>query len=160
MCCSIEVGAHGGRISIGVVVRNACGLTVMATALVFKGGIDVELAEAKAVLEGSILAVDNDFLPLLIESDCLNVVSLCSGALSYKCEIANIILDVNLILNNRDIVSSSFVPRTCNMVAHELAKRALGCIFFEVWFDQKSFPSWLLNLGASEVVSFVAPSGV
>ncbi|KAL5782956.1 hypothetical protein ACOSP7_007985 [Xanthoceras sorbifolium] len=135
MCCSIE------RIGISDVVRNACDLTVMVAALVFKVGTDVELAEAKAVLEGSVLAVDNDFLPLLIESDCLNVVSLCSGALSSRCEIANIIRmssrceianiiqDVKLMLNSRDIVSISFVPRTCNRFAHELAKRALGCIF-------------------------------
>lgn len=47
----------------------------------------IDSAEASAILKGIKLAEDLGFLPLLIESDSVNVISLTSGKISSQLEI-------------------------------------------------------------------------
>ncbi|KAH7576833.1 hypothetical protein JRO89_XS01G0158700 [Xanthoceras sorbifolium] len=65
------------RIGVGLVVRNFCGSILQAAGLIFRNIVDVEIAEAKAILEEIELASNKGFAPLCVESDTMNVVSLC-----------------------------------------------------------------------------------
>ncbi|KAK1564371.1 hypothetical protein Q3G72_001784 [Acer saccharum] len=49
------------------------GVVIGASTLVFEGLISVEVVEVRAILEGLLLAVNNGWLPLCIESDALGV---------------------------------------------------------------------------------------
>ncbi|KAL5814484.1 hypothetical protein ACOSQ3_025278 [Xanthoceras sorbifolium] len=75
--------------------------------LFFRHVSDVELAEALTILEGIQLALSRGFLPLCVESDALNVVSLCYLLVSF------------------DIRTVSYVPRSCNEAANGIVKWAL-----------------------------------
>ncbi|KAL5823400.1 hypothetical protein ACOSQ4_021300 [Xanthoceras sorbifolium] len=59
--------------SLGVVVRNATGIVVFATVVPLKFYADVQVVEAKAILAGIQLAAERGLLPLLVETDSLNV---------------------------------------------------------------------------------------
>ncbi|KAL5776071.1 hypothetical protein ACOSP7_008997 [Xanthoceras sorbifolium] len=72
------------RIGIGIVVRDSCGELILAAISSFKYIVDVELAETKAICEGIQLALNRGLLSLCVESDTLNVVSLCCGAFRVR----------------------------------------------------------------------------
>ncbi|KAL5753552.1 hypothetical protein ACOSP7_021772 [Xanthoceras sorbifolium] len=79
---------------LGVVVRNATKIVVFAAAIPLKFCADVEVAEAKAILAGIQLAAERGLLPLLVETDSLNVSRLCNGDLLSRSDIENIIFDI------------------------------------------------------------------
>ncbi|KAL5823173.1 hypothetical protein ACOSQ4_021073 [Xanthoceras sorbifolium] len=54
-------------------MRNASGVAVFAAAVPLKFCSDVEVAEARAILAGIQLAAERGLLPLLVETDSLNV---------------------------------------------------------------------------------------
>ncbi|KAL5848629.1 hypothetical protein ACOSQ4_006642 [Xanthoceras sorbifolium] len=132
-----------GRFGIGIAVRDQQGCLKAAAALAFPDFFSVVAAEAKAVLEGFRLAIGSGFSPFCIESDSLQVVNLCSGLSSSRCEEDSVIQDI-LFQFGGFINSLAFVPRSCNVVAHHLARRAFGVSSSVVW--NCSFPDWLLKL--------------
>ncbi|KAL5846637.1 hypothetical protein ACOSQ3_010161 [Xanthoceras sorbifolium] len=115
-----------GRFGLGIVVRQVRGDVVLAAALSFKGGTDMAVAEARAVLEGLVLAGSRGFCPLLAESNCLELVNLCNERESYLCDIDNVISDIRFTLGCFDVVSISHVPRAFNSVVHGIARWALS----------------------------------
>ncbi|KAL5823849.1 hypothetical protein ACOSQ4_021749 [Xanthoceras sorbifolium] len=142
----------GGRSGTGIVIRNAQGTVVDAAALVFQGFSSVEVAEARAILGGLSLAVDNGWYPIFIESDSLNVVRLCKGDSFSLSEIDNVIHDIRSLLIQAGDVSIAFVPRSCNVVAHSVARWAL-CSDCSVFWNAV-IPSWLVSLASVDVSSF------
>ena len=58
------------------IFQSKCGCRVSA-ALDFEGIVSVEVAEARAVPEGLLQAVDKGWFPVLIESDVFGIVNLC-----------------------------------------------------------------------------------
>ncbi|KAL5745592.1 hypothetical protein ACOSP7_026738 [Xanthoceras sorbifolium] len=89
-----SVDKVGRRIGAGAVVRDSAGSVVLAASQVFAGGFNAEEAEAKALKEGLLLALDSGCLPLLVESDSVNVVNLCLGASSTRCAISGWICNI------------------------------------------------------------------
>ncbi|KAL5825766.1 hypothetical protein ACOSQ3_021829 [Xanthoceras sorbifolium] len=142
----------GSRSGAGIVIRNAQGTVVDAAALVFQGFSSVEVAEARAILGGLSLAVDNGWYPIFIESDSLNVVRLCKGDSFSLSEIDNVIHDIRSLLIQAGDVSIAFVPRSCNVVAHSVARWAL-CSDCSVFWNAV-IPSWLVSLASVDVSSF------
>ncbi|KAL5830904.1 hypothetical protein ACOSQ4_016258 [Xanthoceras sorbifolium] len=137
------VDAASGRFGVGFVIRNHQGRLKAASSLVFRDFFSVVAAEAKAVLEGFRLTVASCFFPFCVESDFLQVVNLCSGISSSRCEEDSVIQDI--LSQFGSLVSSiSFISRSCNFVAHSLAKWAIGVSLNSAW--SCSFPDWLLKL--------------
>ncbi|KAK1592036.1 hypothetical protein Q3G72_018129 [Acer saccharum] len=117
------------RFSAGIIIRDSTGRIKRAAAMVFNGKVSVEIAEAKAIHEGLLLAMRSGLHPLIIEFDSLNVVLL-----------------------NRDKRSSIVhTPRSCNTIAHEIARRAIGLENSVLMVDL--FPPWLQKLAVSDVNS-------
>ncbi|KAL5839822.1 hypothetical protein ACOSQ4_012430 [Xanthoceras sorbifolium] len=67
-----------------------------------QGCFEVEVVEAKAILEGLKLS-RRRFDPLLVEFDALNVINLCVGKLISRCEVDN------LLQQKREIIKKILV---------------------------------------------------
>ncbi|KAK4836578.1 hypothetical protein QYF36_024928 [Acer negundo] len=110
-------------------------------AMVFEGRVSVDIAEAKAIYEGLVLAKKSGLLPFSIESDSLNVVKLCNGEITTRSDVFNVISDIQIIVNRDERILISHIPQICNRVAHEVARRAIG-LENSIFLDD-SFLLWL-----------------
>ncbi|KAL5760363.1 hypothetical protein ACOSQ2_019201 [Xanthoceras sorbifolium] len=84
--------------SVAAVIRNSRWEIVAAAAECFDGLVEVEVAEAKAVLLGLHLATEDDFSEVEVESDALNIIKLISSEISSKCEVESLIHDIKLFV--------------------------------------------------------------
>ncbi|KAL5845221.1 hypothetical protein ACOSQ4_011179 [Xanthoceras sorbifolium] len=98
----------------------------MTASLIFRNAIDVEIAEAKAILEEIELASSRGFTHLCVKSDAKNVVFLRCADTCVRSELGAIIQDVRVCLDSFNVVSLSFASRSCNSVVHNFAKWILG----------------------------------
>lgn len=92
--------------------------------------------EAEAVLFGIQSAQQAAVFPIIIESDSKEVVDLSLKKKISKTEIEWKIAEIQANLENQNVSSLSYVPRSCNSIAHSIAKIALG-------FESQVF--WLEN---------------
>ncbi|KAL5752746.1 hypothetical protein ACOSQ2_023253 [Xanthoceras sorbifolium] len=144
--------AVGEGFGVSAVIRDDFGVLVAVQGLYFSGQVLVEVAEARAVLEGLKLAAGLAVFPLVVESDALSVVNLCAGLSLSRGDVDNLIFDVQALLSSLRVVSIGFVPRACNVIAHSIARRALFSCSPCFWIN--SFPSWLSKLAMNDVSSF------
>ncbi|KAI9177317.1 hypothetical protein LWI28_013616 [Acer negundo] len=145
--------------SVGIVARNDLGNLLWAAAKIFRGCVNVEVAEALAILEGLQLTNSDSRCPVLVEFDALNVLNLCKGLSISRNEVDNVVQDIKDILDNRDNFEVQFAPRYYNKAAHEVAKWALSGYRYVDSFDVHNyvfwssfFPSWLCTLIKDDVV--------
>ncbi|KAL5746833.1 hypothetical protein ACOSQ2_024130 [Xanthoceras sorbifolium] len=103
----------------------------------------VEVAKAKAILEGIQLVVDDDLCVVVVESDTLNVIKLCTGEVVSRCEVDDVIHDIQLLAGRHGFSSFSFVP-VCSKVAHCVARWTVCSSLSTFWL--LSFPNWLNKL--------------
>ncbi|KAH7526808.1 hypothetical protein JRO89_XSUnG0053100 [Xanthoceras sorbifolium] len=132
--CDVLSGCSG----LGMVVRNATGLAVFAAAVPLKFCTDVEVAYARAILAGIQLTVQRGLLPLLVETDSLNVSRLCNGDILSRSDVENIIFDIQSLMSSLNIASISFISRLGNDVAHGIAKKTFDLDVPCLWIC--SFP--------------------
>ncbi|KAK1583476.1 hypothetical protein Q3G72_024096 [Acer saccharum] len=119
--------------------------TKWAGAKCFNGLIKAETAETSAILEGVHLAISENLNLVIVESDTINAINLYSGISLSRCEVDNIVQDVHdFIRENTNNISLCFSPRSCNLVAHSVAKWALGSGSSTFWIS--SFLDWLCKL--------------
>ncbi|KAL5767896.1 hypothetical protein ACOSQ2_014679 [Xanthoceras sorbifolium] len=83
------IDSKGERIGLGAVIRGTNGNLCAAASVVAYRGLDVEVAEAKAIREGLSLVIDRGFWPLVVEYDASNVVI---------CVLGQLLLDVMLLM--------------------------------------------------------------
>ncbi|KAL5771507.1 hypothetical protein ACOSP7_015661 [Xanthoceras sorbifolium] len=110
-------------------IRDSCGLLIKVAAKCFQGAVSMEIAEAVAVLEGIHLALSSDFSPIVVATDALSVVHLCNAFSVSRCEVANVVVDVQLLLSQNSLFSIVFSPRNSNIAAHDVARWALSAGF-------------------------------
>ncbi|KAL5771458.1 hypothetical protein ACOSP7_015612 [Xanthoceras sorbifolium] len=119
---------------------------LFAAAKSFDFLFDVEVAEGRTILEGIESAIfQYAVVNVIIESDALNLVKLCSGLLCSLAEVDNGVQNVQFLLGLHPSFSVIFVPRLGSNVAHCIAKWAVGSFSPYPWFVS-SFPDWLLKL--------------
>ncbi|KAH9663932.1 reverse transcriptase domain-containing protein [Citrus sinensis] len=125
-CYKVNVDAainvSNQKAGLGVVIRNSVGKVVAAA--------------AEAVLFGIQSAQQAAVFPIIIESDSKEVVDLSLKKKISKTEIEWKIAEIQANLENQNVSSLSYVPRSCNSIAHSIAKIALG-------FESQVF--WLEN---------------
>ncbi|KAL5777502.1 hypothetical protein ACOSP7_010428 [Xanthoceras sorbifolium] len=81
----------GNRFGLGVVVKDAHGVSCFTATISGSGCVVDEIAEAKDLVEGIKLAISYGLFSLIMESDASNVVASCNNSLRSKSEIDNII---------------------------------------------------------------------
>ncbi|TXG59670.1 hypothetical protein EZV62_014243 [Acer yangbiense] len=157
------VDVFGSVSSVGTVARNDSGNLLWATAKIFRGCVNVEVAEALAILEGLKLTDSDSKCPVLVESNALNVVNICRGLSISRTEADNVVQDIKDFLDNHGNFEVQFAPRNCNKATHEVAKWALSGFRSVDSFDVNNsvlwssfFPGWLCTLIKDDVVSTFA----
>lgn len=113
------------RAGIGVIISNEMGKVMVAAIYPSKLLNDVEFMEANAMLKGIELASDTGLSPIIIESDAFNVVKLVNGILRSRSEVGWMVDNIKKALPTQNSYKVEYVARSCNGVAHQLAKLAL-----------------------------------
>ncbi|KAL9439976.1 hypothetical protein AB3S75_018774 [Citrus x aurantiifolia] len=87
---------------------------------------DIDFAAASAILEGIKLAEELGLIPLVVESDSLNVIRLMSKRISSNLEIDWVIAEVGEFICKKSVFAVKHISRSCNSTAHNVAKIALA----------------------------------
>lgn len=114
---------HG---AIGLVLRDASGNFVAGRAQWYQYSLDALTVEAMACRDGAILARDNGVQQLVLETDCQELVKLWQEGSGQRSRIAPIIREAQDICSGFNRFVFSFISRSCNRVAHTLAKQVTG----------------------------------
>uniref|UniRef100_A0A2N9HS98 Reverse transcriptase domain-containing protein n=1 Tax=Fagus sylvatica TaxID=28930 RepID=A0A2N9HS98_FAGSY len=124
---NFDAALLNGKASVAAVCRNHCGtiLFIWADQVVCSNPL---IAEAQAALLASTKAVELGFHSVYLEGDALNVIqAIVEFPNDVFWTISNIARDISLLLSSIDFWHSSYVPRSCNSTAHNIAKWALFC---------------------------------
>ncbi|KAK1583875.1 hypothetical protein Q3G72_027826 [Acer saccharum] len=121
-------------VGLGIVIRDGCGGVRAVKSINLQVHSSI-IAEAMAVWQGLILAVDHGFLPCRIESDSLQVVDMINKGTRLLSDVGPVISLIcgSLIANSG--CGISHISRKANSVAHCLAKVALSIDSFRCWLD-------------------------
>ncbi|KAK9208996.1 hypothetical protein WN944_001357 [Citrus x changshan-huyou] len=110
---------------LGAVIRDENGNVIAAAIKVSKFYGDVCFAEAEAVEWGLQVARNASIESLIVESDAQEIVKLVNTNRGCRSEIFWTISDVQNMLKNFSSVCVQYANRSCNAIAHSLAKLAL-----------------------------------
>ncbi|KAL5758950.1 hypothetical protein ACOSP7_021561 [Xanthoceras sorbifolium] len=127
-----SIFTHLDFFRVSAVIRNDLGLPVVALAKVCRGSVFMDVAEAIAVLEGVLLVVERNLFPLFIEYVSLSMVQLCRGEVLSKAVVGTVDQEILTCLADRIDVFMSFIPKTCNVVAHTIVYKARSCFLSSV----------------------------
>ncbi|KAK4401671.1 putative mitochondrial protein [Sesamum angolense] len=87
---------------------------------------DGPLAEAFAAREAVLFAINRGWQNVVLEGDCATLITKLLSGLRDFSAIGSITLDIQNLISYFQFSRFSFVQRSCNSVAHALAKLALG----------------------------------
>lgn len=130
------------KAGLGVVIRNSMGKVVAAAVQGAPYRGDVACMEVEAVLFGIKSAQQAAVFPIIIELDSKEVVDLSLKKKISKTEIEWKIAEIQANLENQNLSSLSYVPKSCNSIAHSIAKIALG--FESQVFRLENFPKQIM----------------
>jgi ribonuclease HI len=142
---SMEQGSGGS----GVVLRDHHGGFVVGACHFFPSVPDPERVELLACKQALQLAVDKGIDRVVLESDCLGAVVKLNNKEIDRSSHGPLVEEIKLLLSGFTDHYVRHVRRTCNGVAHSLAK--VGCVnkVCEVWLDHP--PDQIVSTLASEM---------
>ncbi|KAL9415133.1 hypothetical protein AB3S75_043414 [Citrus x aurantiifolia] len=100
--------------------------------------------EAEAILFGIQVAQQAECLPMIIESDSIEVVELVLNRKGSMTEISWTVEEIKQRLMNHNTSSIQFAPRKCNAIAHSIAKVASDFENPVIWLEE--FPIQIMML--------------
>lgn len=105
------------------------------------------LAEARAVWDATIFAHRSTNVPVIIESDCKEVIDAISGQASFlPWDNSGLVDSIRDLVNNSNKIPISFVPREANGVAHWIASKVKSASLPLDWtFNVPSNLAWLFE---------------
>ena len=110
---------------LGAVIKDECGNATTAAIKISKFHGDVSFAEAEAMEWGMQIARDAHVRALIVESDSQGVVNLVNNKQGSRSEIFWVVSEIQSLMENFKQVSIKYTYRSCNVIAHSLAKLAL-----------------------------------
>ncbi|KAK4409872.1 hypothetical protein Sango_0060200 [Sesamum angolense] len=117
---------HGTDTGLGIVARDACGTCVGWAAIRVPRRSSGELAEALAAREAVQLALCRGWQYVIVEGHCSSLISKLLSPSRELSPTGPITVDILKLVSNFRSCSFQLISRTCNSVAHRLAKSALG----------------------------------
>ncbi|KAH9685475.1 reverse transcriptase domain-containing protein [Citrus sinensis] len=121
------VNKEKNQVGLGVVIRDDSGAIIIAAVNHTKYHGDVAQAEAAAVNFGLQVVMEAKFRPLILETDCQDVVDFVLHNKSSRTEIYWTISEIQQKIQSfNSMVELQKIQRTCNAIAHTLAKTALA----------------------------------
>ncbi|KAL5810835.1 hypothetical protein ACOSQ4_027403 [Xanthoceras sorbifolium] len=139
----------GGRTGLGITDRNEAGLVMLSCVIPVVGMFSPVMAEAMALLHGLQLAVDYGICPCYSEADATSVVQQMSSKVSSCSDVNLVVDDILSLVASLYEFSVSWVRKSVNSVAQELAKWALSldsdCRLIE------DFPSYIARSASQDI---------
>ena len=129
---------------LGAVIRDETGQVTAAAIKVSKFHGSVAYAEAEAMEWGLQVARDAQVKEVILESDSQEVVNLVNNKQGSRSEVYWVVLEIQKLKDSFDHVSCVYTHRSCNAIAHSLAKLALEKCETVVW--KGSYPLQIMYL--------------
>jgi ribonuclease HI len=126
--CNTDAGFHAAsnKTSAGWILRNSTGNFVLAGTNWCHGKYSIIEGEAKALLEAMKAMEQNGTTHVIFETDSKNVVDAIHNLRTGISEFSSIICNIRNILALNPNFVVKFIKRQANMVAHKLARAAIG----------------------------------
>lgn len=112
------------QMGVGVVIRNHLGECVAACSELIPNVVVPELAEAFAIRRALSLAGEEGYANLIVASDCLSLVQRLTASTLDRSAVGVVIQDILFLASTCTSISFKHVSRSCNHVAHVLARSA------------------------------------
>lgn len=129
---------------LGAVIRDEFGNVIAAAIKSSKFNGDVAFAMEEAMELGLQIAGQVGLSCLVIESDSQEVVNLMNNRQGSGIKIFWVISKIQNLVKGFDNVNSQYAHKSCNVIAHSLARLAIERCETIVWMG--SFPSELMSL--------------
>ncbi|KAL8102974.1 hypothetical protein AgCh_027490 [Apium graveolens] len=133
-----------------LVARDLKGELVEATTKFQMGMTSPVIAEAMAFKEALSWMDDRGWHDAVVEIDCLNVVQTVRSRVSMRSYFGLIIEDCRRTLEQLNNIKLSFVKRSANMVAHQLAR--ISYYLSGRSFDRRSVPISIQNCFSTDLI--------
>ncbi|XP_074355880.1 uncharacterized protein LOC141695540 [Apium graveolens] len=121
---------------IGLVARDSEGEMIMAKIICIKETLDPEMAEVIAIKEALSWTEKSPWQHITVESDCLLAVQSIRSKTPMLSPFGRMVKECRRLLPEQNTVSLSFIKRSANIVAHELARASY--FFPDREFDRRS----------------------
>ncbi|KAH9671373.1 reverse transcriptase domain-containing protein [Citrus sinensis] len=123
----VAVNKEKNQVGLGVVIRDDSGAIIIAAVNHTKYHGDVAQAETAAVNFGLQVVMEAKLSPLILETDCQDVVDFVLHNKSSRTEICWTIYEIQQKMQSfNNMVELQKIQRMCNAIAHTLAKIALA----------------------------------
>jgi ribonuclease HI len=122
--CDGSVKLEDGSAGTGMVLRDENGQVIFTACRHLLHCEDALEAEAYAVAEGLKLSLQRSNLPIIVETDCVGLITAINNGSQDRSSIRHIISEIKLLANGTTNVSFVKVDRSQNRVSHCLANFA------------------------------------
>ena len=146
--CDAALSGSSSLAGVGIVIRDHCGMVMVASSQKFVATFTPQVAEAMAILQSLQLAIDSGLFPCCVESDAKVVVDWINSNKVLFSDIGSVISDIRRLCLQARCGSFLFVPRKANQIVHVLAKNSLSCDEDMFWLEE--FPPCVGSLVAVE----------
>lgn len=133
---NIDAAVQSDRVGVGMVVRDNTGDMVMGAGCKLELNCAAKLAEARAALFGLQYAFDAGYRKVVLESDCSSLIDLLKGKASEASITQMIVRDTLSLVTNFDACTFMFAKRSCNRLAHAIAKVSTAFEEVLIWLDE------------------------
>jgi ribonuclease HI len=149
--CNTDGAFHEqqGQGATGAVLRNDSGGFLRGGAKWYNHCLDALSMEALACRDGLTLALQAGFQKVWLETDCQEVVKLWQAGVNQRSSVVSIIREIRELSTLFQDFKFSFVSRSCNKLAHALAKKVTGNTRVGWW---SYAPTSVLNLLSSDCI--------
>uniref|UniRef100_A0A803Q8D5 RNase H type-1 domain-containing protein n=1 Tax=Cannabis sativa TaxID=3483 RepID=A0A803Q8D5_CANSA len=139
-----------GSYGVGLVARTVAGIVMAARTLCKGGDLQPHIVEAIGVKEALSWSKANGWTSVIVDSDCLKVISDLQKQKYMVSPYGHILYDCRTLISDFDNISFKFVKRSANKVAHALAQTSL----FEAdcHFSRDSLPGVIASLVVDDLI--------
>ncbi|KAH9784956.1 reverse transcriptase domain-containing protein [Citrus sinensis] len=113
------------RVGLGIIIRDANKDIIAAAVKSTKLHSDVTFAEAEAMNWGLSVAIEKGLARVIVESDSQEAVDFVNNRKSSRTEIQWLVAEMQSSLRGFSAWQIQQTPRSCNVIAHSIAKFAL-----------------------------------
>ncbi|KAK2647938.1 hypothetical protein Ddye_015427 [Dipteronia dyeriana] len=126
--CDAAINVASCLVGFGNIIRNSEGPVMASSSQNIIASFSPQVAEAEAIHQGLLLAIDAGLFPCLMESNAEVVVGWINSVIPLCSDIGVVIMDIQNLLKLDLCISINFVPRKTNIIAHVLAKNGLSTL--------------------------------
>ncbi|KAL5576098.1 hypothetical protein UlMin_017797 [Ulmus minor] len=136
--------ANSKSYGLGAVIRDSAGSLIVAGVWPGQYASSVGQAELMAVQAGLRMAKEYGLSSLIVYCDVVNEVAKLKMNYLLANEDGIVINDIKQLASTLNVVSFNYFSRTCNGVAHCLARNSFHRLSYEYWVGDAQ-PSWLVS---------------